>query len=229
MHRARRFGGFTMIEVAVVVGILGIAAAMAVPSWRATQRNSRLRDASGDIADALQAARARAIGSGHTFVVYFDTGVNSGADICGNALTDLQGNPVPILILDDGPPGGPDANCCIDAGDPILTTPASANVEWGVDFAAVPVPSDSDPANTFALGSTFRDPNNAPTEWVAFGPDGIPVGFANNGGPCELGTTGTGAGAIYVNNDQRDAAVVISPLGSVKVHGFERGQALWTE
>jgi hypothetical protein len=74
-----------------------------------------------------------------------------------------------------------------------------------------------------------QGPNNSQTEWIAFGPDGIPVGFRNNGGPCELGKTGTGAGAIYLNNDQRDTAVVMSPLGTVKVHSFERGQMLWTE
>jgi prepilin-type N-terminal cleavage/methylation domain-containing protein len=229
MHRARHTSGFTAIEVVVVVAIIGIAAAMAVPSWRATQANSRLRDAAGDVADAMQSARARAMSSGHRFVVYFDTGVNGGEDICGNSLVDLNGNPVPILILDDGLPSDANQNCCIDAGEPILTLPAADGVEWGVDFAAVAVPGDTDPANTFAAGSTFRDPNNAPTEWVAFGPDGIPVGFADNGGPCVLGTTGTGAGAVYMNNNRRDTAVVLAPLGTVKVHGFERGEELWTE
>ena len=63
---------------------------------------------------------------------------------------------------------------------------------------------------------------------MAFRPDGIPVGFADIGGPCTPGETGTGGGAIYVNNDQRDIAVVLAPLGTVKVHRFERGGATWT-
>jgi prepilin-type N-terminal cleavage/methylation domain-containing protein len=228
MQRARRNAGFTAIEIIVVMAIVGIAAAMAVPSWRATQSNSRLRDAAGDVADAFQTARARAIATGNTFVVYFDTGVNGAEDICGNSLVDLQGNPVPILILDDGPPDSPDRNCCIDDGEAIITMPAAQGVQWGTDFAPIAVPTDTDPSGSFNLGSSFRDPANSQTEWVAFRADGIPVGFRDNN-PCDLGDTGTGAGAIYLNNDQRDTAIVLSPLGTVKVHGFERGQGVWTE
>jgi prepilin-type N-terminal cleavage/methylation domain-containing protein len=223
MKSARSEAGFTAIEMIVVMAIVGIAAALAVPSWRATQANSRLRDAAGDVADALTAARSRAISSRNPFVVYFDTGVNGGADVCGNALQDLQGNPVPILILDDT-----NGNCCIDPGEAVITRPAAAGVQWGADFATVPVPDDADPAATYALGSSFHDPANGQTEWVAFRGDGIPVGFAA-GGACTLGAPGTGAGAVYLNNDRRDMAVVLTPLGAVKVHGFEIGGDAWTD
>ena len=93
MKGARSEAGFTAIEVIVVMAIVGIAAAMAVPSWRATQANSRLRDAAGDVSDALAAARARAIADTNAYVVYFDTGVNGSADVCGTALEDRPGQP----------------------------------------------------------------------------------------------------------------------------------------
>jgi prepilin-type N-terminal cleavage/methylation domain-containing protein len=228
MHRERRRRGFTMIELMVVIGVLGLLAAAAVPSWRAVTANNRLRDAAGDVADAMAVARGRAIASGNYFVVYFNTGLNSGEDVCGNPIEDLNGNPVPILILDDGPPGGANTNCCIDAGEPFQTLPAAPVVQWGVDFAAAPAPGDPDPAVNFAAGTSFVDPAGASTEWVAFRPDGIPLGFADTGGACTPGQTGTGGGAIYVNNDRRDIAVVLSPLGAVKVHMFERTGAAWT-
>ena len=229
MQRLRDRGrsGFTMIELMVVAGILGVVAALAVPSWRAMQANNRLRDASSDVADALIVARARAIASGHRFVVYFNTGINGGADVCGNLLVDTAGNPVPILILDDGLPGSADSNCCIDPGEGVETLNAAQGVQWGVDFAAAAAPLDDDPSANFANGVTFTSPGNATTEWVAFRPDGIPVGFADTGGACLPGETGTGGGAVYVNNDLRDAAVVLAPLGTVKVHRYERGGAEW--
>jgi type II secretory pathway pseudopilin PulG len=231
MHAWRdRNEGFTTIELVLVAGILGLLAAMAVPSWRAIQANNRLREAAGDVGDALQVARARAIASGNQFVVYFNTGINAGEDICGNDLEDpLSGNPVPILILDDGPPGGPNGNCCIDAGEEVRTLPAATGVQWGVDFAGAAAPGDADPSANFAAGTSFVSPGGAPTEWVLFRPDGVPVGFADAGGPCAPGGTGTGGGAIYVNNDRRDVAVVLSPLGSVKVHQFERTGGTWVD
>jgi prepilin-type N-terminal cleavage/methylation domain-containing protein len=202
MKGARSEAGFTAIEMIVVMAIVGIAAALAVPSWRATQSNSRLRDAAGDVSDALAAARSRAIADVNPYVVYFS--VNGDEDICGNALEDLQGNPVPILVLDDD-----NGNCC------------------RTDFAAAAVDDDPDPAGTYVDGSTFHDAGNNATSWVAFRGDGIPVSFEDDA--CDLGAPGTGSGAIYLNNDRRDTAVVLTALGSVKVHSYEAVGGTWTD
>jgi type II secretory pathway pseudopilin PulG len=225
--RGDRRSGFSTIELIVVAAILGALAAAAVPSWRAVQANNRLRDAAGDVADALAVARGRAIASGHRFVVYFNTGLNAGQDICGNLIQDLSGNPVPILVLDDGLPFTANYNCCIDAGEPVQTLNAAQGVQWGVDFAAAAAPGDADPSNGFATGVTFTNLAGAQVEWVAFGPDGVPVGFSDAGASCSAGGTGTGGGAIYVNNDRRDLAVVLSPLGGVKTFQFERSGGVW--
>jgi prepilin-type N-terminal cleavage/methylation domain-containing protein len=223
MHRARRKAGFTAIEVMIVVAILGVAAAAAVPSWRTMAANARLRDATGDITDALRDARARSIATRRNFVVYFNTGVTSGVDVCGNDLIDLMGAPVPILMLEDR-----NGNCCIDPGEVFETWPAAEGVQWGTDFATSAAPGDPDPSGSYNIGSTLHNPANSQTEWVAFEPDGIPKGFSN-GGACTLGTAGTGGGAIYINNDRRDVAVVLTPLGALKVHGFERSGGVWTD
>jgi hypothetical protein len=66
---------------------------------------------------------------------------------------------------------------------------------------------------------------------VVFRPDGTPV-TSNVGVNCALGQTGSGGGAIYVNNaaggGTRNYAVVLTPLGGVKVHGWEQTQGAWT-
>ena len=223
MYRVRREAGFTAIELMIVVAIIGIAAAAAVPSWRAIQANSRLRDAAGDVADVLRAARMRAISSSRNHVVYFNSGVSGNVDVCGNDVLDAAGNPAPMVVLDDA-----NGNCCIDPGEAVEARRAVDGIEWGVDFAAVVAPGDPDPSSSFPAGSTFHDPANAQTEWVAFQPDGIPIGFSN-GGACGLGNAGTGGGAIYLNNDRRDVAVVMTPLGGLKTHSYERAGAAWTD
>lgn len=227
MHRARR--GFTMVEVAFVFALIGVLAALGVPSWLRIRANMGLRAASGTVGDVLAVARARAVATGHHHVVYFNTGLNGGDDICGNPLVDVNGNPAPILLLDDGEPGSANQNCCIDAGEPVETKPAVNNVQWGTTVASVRAPGEPAAADAvYATGSSFFDPSGTQTEWVLFRPDGIPVGFADNGGPCNPGRIGTGGGAIYLTNGERDAATVLNSLGTARTHGWEAAGAQWT-
>jgi prepilin-type N-terminal cleavage/methylation domain-containing protein len=229
MTRQRRAGsGFTLVEIALVIAIIGIAAAMAIPSLQTMTAHGRARDASATVADSLKLARAQAISSGSNVVVYFNTGLNGGSDICNNPLEDLNGDPVPILVLNDGPPGNPTANCCIDGGDTFEVSYPVQGVGWGTQLATVPAPNDPDAAANYTNGPTFTDPTGFNTEWVLFRPDGVPVGFADNGGPCAPGQIGSGGGALYLSNNERDKAVVLTPLGGVKVHTWERSTGVWT-
>jgi hypothetical protein len=59
---------------------------------------------------------------------------------------------------------------------------------------------------------------------VLFRPDGIPVSFTFSGGTCgQIAGTGSGGGALYITNGERDYAVVLSPLGSARVHLWAAG------
>jgi len=60
-HRAR---GFTLVEAMIVVVILAIVAAMAMPSLDAALTNQRLRNAATDLVSALLLARSEAIKRG---------------------------------------------------------------------------------------------------------------------------------------------------------------------
>ena len=212
--------GFSMTELMVAVGIVGVLVAMAAPRFRETQSNQRVRSASRAVGDAFLLARELAIQTRNNQIIYF--GTTATTDACGNALQGPAGTPVPLLILDDGPPGA-GTNCCIDAGETTITEPAEAGVAWGVTFAGAKNPSDVG-GGDFTTGATFTDQAGVQTRWVMFRPDGIPVGFT---GACVVGSIGSGGGGVYVTNGTRDYSAILTPLGGVKLRGFELEAAVW--
>ena len=223
----RRAAGFTAIEVLIVVAIIGIFAAMAVPSWRAYQANLQLRAAARTVANAFSFARSRALATGNRHVVVFAVDPTNPNDACGNPIVNDQGLPVPVLVFEDSNGGA--ADCCLDAGEQRLAENAVPGVNWGVTPAppAGPTQAPSDPGGgTWSTGSSFTQPAGGDAAWVSFGPDGIPVAF---NAACNLGTTGTGAGAIYLTNGNRNYAVVLNPLGTANVERFDPAQNQWED
>jgi prepilin-type N-terminal cleavage/methylation domain-containing protein len=214
-----RRAGFTVIEIMVVVAIIAVFAALAVPSWRQYQANLQLRAAARTVSNAYSYARAHALATGNRHVVVFAVTPN---DVCGNAIEDVQGNPVPVLVYEDL-----DDNCCFDAGELRLSERAVAGVNWGVTPAppAGPGPSLQDVGGgDYSTGSSFAEPDGSDAAWISFGPDGIPLAF---NAACNLGTTGTGAGAIYLTNGARNYAVILNPLGTGNVERFDPAQNQW--
>jgi len=190
---------------------------MAVPSFRTYFANQHLKEAARSVANVLDQARTSAIQSGQNQIVYFQL------DPTGAALTDGSGRVVPVLLVQDGPVPAP--NGVIDAGEPKTPVEAEAGVNWGVTFATGPAPGDPDPVHKFATGPTFLTPAKAAARWVVFHADGLPRSYSI--APYTEGAVGTGGGAIYLTNGARDYAVVLSPLGGVKVSAWNRGAAQW--
>jgi len=63
-HAVRRTGGFTLLEMLVVILLIGIAAAAVAVSVTQGLASARINAASGEIAAALRATRAQAIVQG---------------------------------------------------------------------------------------------------------------------------------------------------------------------
>jgi len=223
-HRA----GFSLIEVVVVLGILSVLAAMAVPGIRDMMERRRLQGFARNFGNIFQIARSQAIRTGNNHIVFFGV-PGSTTDPAGTAITNATGSLVPILIVDDGSPAT--ANCHIDVGEFEDSILLPSEIEFGVSEATVKVPTDTGTAawaSPQLSGSTASDPSDAATNWVLFRPDGIPVGFAPTGATCgTIGDTGTGGAGFYFTSGGRDYAVTLAPLGSVRVHAWRPGG--WTE
>lgn len=69
--RSFSIAGFTLIEIMMVVGILGLVAMWGVPAIYRISRQESLREAVNDIVEVCSHARAQAILQGHTVELVF--------------------------------------------------------------------------------------------------------------------------------------------------------------
>lgn len=229
LARSPGTAGMSLIEIVVVFAILGVIILVTMPSMDRWFDNQRLKGAARAGADLLMLARAEAIRSGNPHVVFF------GIDPDGTAMTDPNGGFAPLLAVDESVT----ENCRLDANEVTEHIVAVDGVSWGVVLATAKVgtdnggetlPSFTPPAPPPASGSTFKDPNGpGRMDWLMFRPDGMPIVFDGDGGNCgNVGPAGQGGGAFYITNGKRDYSVVISPLGSVRVHVWQPDANSWS-
>ncbi len=69
----KRTAGFTMLEMMIIVVIIGIAAAMAVPSFYNTIPRLKARTEARNILNFIRLARSKAVSGGAQYGVYVDT------------------------------------------------------------------------------------------------------------------------------------------------------------
>ena len=91
-----------------------------------------------------------------------------------------------------------------------------SGIAAGVTTGAGSAPNDAG-TGSIATGSSFTQTGGGNALWVAFLPQGNPVSF---NAACALGPLGSGAGAFYLNNGNRSAAVVLKPVGGTRVHSY---------
>ncbi len=203
-----------MIELMVVLAIITIAAALAIPSFSSNTANSQLRDASLDVSSALSYARSEAIRTGEVHIVFV------GVDADNFTLKDANNQVVSILILNDGRLSSGNQNCKIDSGEEVLTVDLWSHVSHGVNAGTTSAPSDLGTGD-ITTGSSFTEPGGNDASWVLFRPEGSPHSFD---AACTIGGVGTGAGAFYVSNHERTSAVVMMPMGGTRTRTAVGGQ-----
>ena len=76
MQRRTQQQGFTLAEVIMVLAIIGILAAIAIPNFLSWLPNMRLKAAARDLYSSMQKARAEAIKTNRDWAIVFDTANN---------------------------------------------------------------------------------------------------------------------------------------------------------
>lgn len=228
MDRTRATGGFSLIEMMVAIALLGVFAALTTYLLGDSMGEARAKSAARSFADLLMLGRTEAIRTGDNHIVFFFQ------DAEGNALTGPSGNAAAALLIRDS-----DADGKVDAGERVAAVKVddTGTLSWGSTFAAnlatpAKAPNDNPDAafpetDPDFLCCTFLTPDDSPASWVVFLPDGLPRAFKI--GPFVPGDVTSGNGAIYLTSGKRDYAVVMAPLGGVRVHGFLKGAEAWKQ
>ena len=201
----------------VAVGIVGVLTLLAGFEYTRWQDAEMVKSAARKVESAFSHARSEAIRTGNNHIVFVLT------DIAGSTLTNGSGDPVPIIVLDDGRPGSTGQNCLMNSGEPTRIFTLEDGVGFGPTDATVKSSID-DGLTAFGGASTFAQTGGGAATWVLFQPDGTPRSV---NGACSLGALGSGGGGIYLSNPERDAAVILTPLGATRLFSWNGASAAW--
>jgi|SRR6202521_2076360 Tfp pilus assembly protein FimT len=199
-RRRDRTGGFSLIELLIVVFVVMVIAAIAIPNILLAVSNMRLRASAGDLAGLMQQARIMAAKNNTTYTVRY--GTRAGAQI---AYVDLNGNG------------------SFDAGEPL--TEFSGNT-----VAASGAPSGSGQPSAYVLagdtgtGSSFDNANT-----LGYTGRGLPCNYDATTSPATCSTPAANYFVYYLTNARIGtggtgwAAVVVTKGGRTKIVTWNGG------
>lgn len=198
---AQRDSGFSMMELLVVVLVLGLITAMAIPQGLAALKAYKLHSDAAAVAGQLNVTRFRATSQFSPFRLNIDTSTTAHIfrmeRLCGRTLSTVDSN-------------------CTSAYEPFT----NRRFEGGPQYLASGDSfSTTNPGGTTSYPGTITGGSGA--ENIYFNTRGMPVN--NSGDPIP-----NGGAVIYVtNNAGLTDAVVVSIGGRITVYNWVESTSTW--
>lgn len=217
MNKSKRAeAGFSLLEVLIVIAVMAVVAAMAIPTWQRMQKNARLNGDAHNLAGELSVAKLRAAANFTESRLFFFTGTDNTqyfrVDVWNKTLSS-NGCWVP-----DGK-ANPQSGDCITAStltgnENFLSTGVSAG--YG-SLSTSPVASLAIGQATNCMqggtGPTTGGSQISNTSCIQFNSRGVP--------------TLTAASGMYITDGTRVYAITTNPMGMIHSYVIPASGGSW--
>jgi prepilin-type N-terminal cleavage/methylation domain-containing protein len=216
--RKKCAAGFSLLEVLVVIAVMSVVAAMAIPTWLRMQKNARLNGDAHNISSTLSVAKMRAAANFTESRVFFFRGTDKTQyfriDVWNKtANTGGTGCWVPDAVANPGP-----SDCISDSSYKRSETFLSTGVSAGYGSVS------ASPDTTVTLGQAASCWTGQTTPTSTTGATAISntscIQFNSRGFP-------TASGAFYVTDGTRVFSAMTNSMGFIHTYVTTDNGSTW--